>query len=107
LLVALPHRLFGLPLQVLQPALLGLQLTLGLGLEGDGGGRRLPQRAQVLEHLPGGLLEHLDRDLRLGLADDGVEYGLEEARDAREHGTASLEKWREDNTRPSGAAIST
>ena len=85
LLVARLHRLLGLALEVLETRVLGVQVALRLRLEGDGGGGRLPQRAQVVEHLAHGLLEHGDGDLRLRLAQDGVEDGREEASDAREH----------------------
>ena len=86
LLVALLQRLFGLPLEVLDAAVLGVLLALGLRLERDGGGGGLAQAAQVVEHLPHRLLEHGEGHLALGLAQDGVEDGLEEPADAGEHG---------------------
>ena len=85
LLVPLAERLLGLTIQVLHPAILGVQVTLGFGLEGDRGGGGLPQGPEVVQHLPDRLLEHGERHLGLGLAQDGVEDRLEEASDAREH----------------------
>ena len=69
-------------------------VALGLGLEGDGGGGRLAQAAQVVEHLPHRLLEHGEGNLVLGLPEDRVEDGLEEPADAREHWAASAREGR-------------